>query len=476
MFIDIPREWAVDELVFEDADGTAVDSYELERVEKTAGLYHPRSRNMPIYVNRFHLLLNVRDVPSLGYKTITVKYKEQPMYPYPHEGSDKVKIPFAPLASDARSAGNRFVQLHVADDGTLEIINKQTGRAYRKLNYFMDEGQDGNQQRCYSPKIDRVLTTLGRPADIALTINTDLLARFEIHTEMLLPKYFDPNLNRRSAATETVSIKSVVTLRKDDPVVEVETNVDNRVKDHFLRVCFESGVQAEATFSSEVFNTEVHPTVPSQDGKWKGPELRRHQQHLFMNINDGTDGLTILNDSLRDYEVINPETGLIAQSIVRSVELNIPCDNRYWLEFPGDDSTQSLGKHTTRYGILVHGGDWQEAEAYSRALAFNVPLRLAQISKQTGNLPLNKSFLELGSKQLVLSCVKKAQDRESMIVRFYNPTDAVIESDLVMGREITQVFIVNLNEERQEVLLSKLDAVKLTVPAKKIITIEIETK
>lgn len=475
-YIDVPLEWAVDELLFENSDGAEVDSYELERTKATAGLYHPRSRNMPIYTTRFHMLLNILDVPSFGYTTIKVKYKEQSMYPYPHEGFDKVQVLFAPLASDTRNAENEFVKLKIADDGTLEIKNKATGKQYKKLNYFMDEGQNGNQQRSFPPKINKIISTLGKSADIALIINTDLLAQFEIQTAMQLPENFDKAVNRRSQTTQTVSIKSIITIRKNDPVIEVETKVDNKVKDHFLRVCFESGIKANNTYSTEVFNTEVHPVTPSQDGKWQGSELRRHQQHLFMNINDGVDGLTILNDSLRDYEIINPQTGLIAQSIIRSVELNIPCDNRYWLPFSGDDSTQSLQEHTTRYGIMVHQGDWKQSESYSRALAFNVPLRFAQIAKQNGSLPLSKSFVNIESKQLVLSCLKKAQNRDSMILRLYNPTDTIIESGLTTDYKIKNAYTVNLNEERQEAISFSNKKIKLSIHPKKIVTIEIKTE
>ncbi|MFI4910170.1 MAG: glycosyl hydrolase-related protein [Sedimentisphaeraceae bacterium JB056] len=473
-YIDIPRDWNVENLVFTDSSGTEIDCYELERVTKTAGLYHPRSRNMPIYVNRYHLLLNVKDIPAVGYKTVKINYKEQAMYPYPHEGFDKVNIPHSPIASDSRNAENEYFKLYIASDGTLEILNKKTGKQYKKLNYFLDEGQNGNQQRCYPPKIDKVITTLGKPASIAITINTDLLAVFEIATEMLLPKYFDQAKNRRSSEETVVPIKSIVTIKKDSPVVEIETTVDNKVKDHFLRVCFESGIKSDITYSTEVFNTEKHKTAASRDGKWQGSELRRHQQHLFMSINDDTDGLTILNDSLRDYEILNHNTGLIAQSIVRGVELKIPCDNRFWLEYPDDGSTQSLRKHTTRYGIFVHEGDWQNAGAYKESLAFNVPLRISQISKQSGTLPLEKSFFEIASGQLVLSCIKKAENTDGIVVRMYNPTDETIKTSLRLGFDIKEAFLTRLDETRVSGLkLKNKSEIEICIGSRKIVSYEI---
>jgi mannosylglycerate hydrolase len=474
-YLDIPRSWPVEELIVQDSSGLQLDIYELERIETKAGLYHPRSRNMPMYINRFRMLIDVRDVPALGYKTLTVTCSERAMYPYPHEDFDRVKIPFVPIALDARRAENEFVKLYIADDGTLEITDKKSGDHYKNLNYFLDEGQNGNQQRCFPPKIDRIITTLGKPADIALLINTDLLARFEISTKMLLPRYFDKARNRRSDDHVELPIKSFVTIRKGCEVIEVETTFDNTVKDHFLRVCFATGIKTDHTVSSEVFNTEIHPVMPMQDGKWQGTELRRHQQHLFMDISDGKRGITILNDSLSDYEVISPDSGLIAMSLIRSVELHIPCDNRLWMDYPGDDSTQSLRKHSTRYGIMLHNGNCQDASVYSRALEFNVPMRLAQIAKQIGSLPCDKSFFEISSKQLVLSCVKKSEQNNSVIVRLYNPTDQVIESTLTAGFSFKQVHLARLDETRiSGVPVSANMLIKISVDHKKIMTYEFE--
>lgn len=473
-YLDIPRDWAAEELVIKDSTGNTLDMYELERVETRAGIYHPRSRNMPIYINRFRMLIDVKDVPALGYKTLAVTYKKKNMYPYPHDDFDRVSIAYAAMAKDARTAENEFIKLHIAVDGTLEITNKQTGAEYKNLNYFIDEGQNGNQQRCFPPKIDRIVTTQGKAADIALLISNDLLAQFEIKTKLTVPKYFDKAKNRRSNELVELPICSKVTIRRGSEIVEIETIFENTAKDHFFRVCFATGLQAQTTVSSEVFNTEVHPVKPSKDGKWQGPELRRHQQHLFMAISDGQNGLAVLNDTLRDYEVIGPDTGLIAMSLIRSVELRIPCDNRLWMEYPGDESTQSLRKHTAHYGIMVTGGDWQNAHAYSKALAFSVPMRLAQIAKQAAKMPIDKSYLEIESQQLVLSCFKQSESGSSVIVRIYNPTEQTIDSRLTCGFKFKQAHIARLDETRVSALGKMTDSISICIEPKKIMTYEFE--
>lgn len=473
-YLDIPEENNVDELYLEDAQGQRISVFVLDRTKCRAGLYHPRSRNMPIYVHRFRVIFPTGAVPGLGYKVLKIKFKEQSQYPYPHEDFDAVKTPFNALAKNPRQAENEFVTLTIAENGTLEIAHKATGKTYKNLHYFMDQGQKGNLYRCYPPEVDEIVTTLGQSARIALTINNAYVAQFTIETQLDIPVAFDKATQQRTRQRTTMPITSVVTIRKGNPVVDVETTFTNHVRDHFLRACFPTGITATTTHTGAVFNTETHNTAISQDGLWQGPELRRYQQHMFMDIHDDRAGMAILTETLRDYEVMDPAAGLIAMSLLRAVELRIPCDNRLWMEYPGDDSAQSLRQHTMRYGILAHAGDWRQAEVYRHALAFCTPLRLAQIAKQAGTLPFQKSFLNIDNPNLVFSALKKTDQRDSLIVRLYNATDSTLTGKITLGLPVREVFEATLAEQRlQPMPLTDANQISVTLGGKKILTLEL---
>lgn len=474
-YIDLPRDIPVDYLIIEDADGNSVPVHQLHCFETRAGIYHPRSRNMPFYANRFHVLFQAQNVPALGYKVFKVKWHEKKMYPYPHEDWDPLRIPYESLVTGPRQAENDRVSVAIADDGTLEIKNKTTGKVLRGLNYLMDSGEGGNLYFHCPPAVGCVVTTLGSPARISLIINSPLMARFRVETSMRLPSYFDKSKGLRSSQETEVPITSEVTLRRDSDVVEVVTTVDNRVKDHFLRACFLTGIKAEDTYAEGSFDVAEYPTRISREGNFQGQELTRHQMHLFMDINDGKEGFSILSDAVRDYEVINPDSGTIALSLVRGTKLRIPVDNRLWMEYPGDESAQSLGMHTMRYGLYVHQGGWEKGKVYQQALAFNTPFRAAQMGRQEGSLPYSQSFLQIKPDDLILSALKKAEDRETVIVRLYNPTQTLIKGKLSFGKEFSQAYQVNLNEERlKKIELADKKLIPLSVPPKKIIGVEIE--
>jgi hypothetical protein len=64
-----------------------------------------------------------------------------------------------------------------------------------------------------------------------------------------------------------------------------------------------------------------------------------------------------------------------------------------------------------------------------------------------GDLPAALSFLTLRPEALVLSAVKRSEDGNSLIVRFYNPTSEPVEATLQTVYPIGSAQEVTLNEE-----------------------------
>ncbi|MFW6457480.1 MAG: glycoside hydrolase family 38 C-terminal domain-containing protein, partial [Planctomycetota bacterium] len=424
--------------------------------------------------NRFRILFHAEDLPATGYKAFRVKWTEKDLYPYPHEDWDPLRIHHTRLSTGPRSAENEHVRLEIADNGTLNVKHKDSGEVYRGLHYFMDSGESGNLYMHKPPEQDEMVTSLSNRARISRTVDGPLKVSFEIETVMDLPHYYDSQGNVRSESRREVPVTSTVSLRRGSPVIEVETEVDNRVKDHFLRVCFPTEINAEWTEAGAVFNVERYPTARSRNGEFEGHELKRHQQHGFMDISDGERGFAVLNPTVRDYEILDADRGTIAHSLIRGVNLRIPVDNRLWKEYPGDESAQSPGHHVFRYGLMPHSGDWSEAGVDKEAEKFRTPIRLGQIGSQEGGLPLSKGFFKVEGQSLQFSALKKAEGRDTLLARIYNPTKNSEEGVLQFGTEIKEAHLVNLDEERQEQIeVSNTSEVQVDVPSGRIITVEV---
>jgi len=474
-YVDIPRDVRLHYVVLEDAAGNPVAVQEIARKGTRAGLYHPRSRNMPFYCTRVHLHFLAADVPALGYKTFKLKWVQKNEYPYPHEDWDAPRIPGQNLVTGPNQAENEFLRVKVNPDGAFSLTDKQTGKTFDRLNYFLDAGDKGNMWMSESPGNDQIINSLGKPARISLTTQGPLVVRFAIELEMTLPVEYDWLNQKRSSITRTMPITVELTLRKGSKFLGVKTALKNTIKDHFFRVCFPTGLNAEKTWAEGSFDVTDFPVKPSIAGDLRGNELARHPAQLWFDLCDGKHGLAVLTAAAKDYEILeNVQDQTLAMALVRSVRLRIPCDNRLWMEYPGDESSQSLDKELIYdYALLPHAKLWDQAPVCDSALAFNAPMHVCQFGKQKGSLPLAKSFLEIKGDNLILSSVKKAVARDSIIVRLYNPSGQEQDASLTVGFDLKQASIVSLNEENPQPLKVQNSVIRFKAAKGKIITFEL---
>ena len=473
-YVDVPASVQLEYIILEDMDGNTAPIQEVDRSDTRAGVYHPRSRNMPFYCTKVHVFFLADDVPAMGYKTYKLKWAEKNEYPYPHEDWDAPRILAESMATGPCKAENNCIGVTVNADGTLDVTDKASSRTYAGLNYLQDQGETGNMWMSNSPGRDRVRTSLGTPARVAMAVQGPLAVVFEIETAMSLPSRLDVAQQERSKDETELPTSVRVTLRKNSPYLEIVTTIDNTVRDHYLKVCFPTHLDADKTWADGAFSVTEYAVRPSTDGDLRGKELARHPAQLWFDVADDTEGLAVLSDAAKDYEILENEDAMtMAMGLVRGVPLRIPCDNRLWMEYPGDESPQSLRSFTYRYAIQPHAGRWDEAGLHETALAFNTPLRACQFGKQEGCLPTTNSFLELDGKNLVLSAVKKARDRDSVLVRLFNPTGQTVEATLTAGFDFSEAHLVNLAEERTSPLDARGRSVSFTVGKGKIVGIEL---
>jgi len=475
-WVDVPAEIALDEVVIEDADGRPCPTQEISRETTRAGVYHPRSRNMPFYCTRVRLLFWAEGVPALGYKTFKVKWRAKREYPYPHEDWEPPRLLSAELLTGPREAANEHLRLRIDPDGTLALTNLATGRTFGGLNRLADQADVGNMWMSAPPPVDGILHSIGGRARIACLWHGPLAARFVVETELAVPARFDRTAMARSTETEPLRFSCELTLRKGCRYVEVRAEVENRSRDHYLKVCFPTGLDVKTTCADGSFIVTEYPARPDLSR-----ELARHPAQLWFDASDGAEGLAVLSRSTKDYEILQENgTATMAMGLLRSVRLRIPCDNRLWMEYPGDESSQALGTTVHSYALLPHQGGWEEAELYREALRFVQPMKCCQFGRQKGRLPLEASFLRLEGANLVLSAVKKAESRDGILVRFFNPTARTVRAALEVGFPFARAHMVRLSEERAAELVPSGGAapgarrLELDVGKGKIVTLELE--
>ncbi|MBQ6944306.1 MAG: hypothetical protein IJN43_08245, partial [Ruminococcus sp.] len=188
---------------------------------------------------------------------------------------------------------------------------------------------------------------------------------------------------------------------------------------------------------------------------------------------DNKNGFAVLTDATKDYEILeDSEDQTIAMGLVRGTRLRIACDNRLWMEYPGDESSQSLREFTYRYAFMPHTDKWEKAKLYDEALAFNAPLKVCQFGKQEGIFDLENSFVAIEGDNLILSSVTKS-DNDTVLIRVYNPTEKEIKGKISLGFDAKSARSIRLDGQVREDLEVKNNTISVKVGKGKIYTVEV---
>ena len=425
--------------------------------DPTITTYHVHARS----TSATRIIVSVPNVPGLGWRTLWIQ---------PRAGKTKPPIKLNPLVRALLPLGklpfvqklltrprssrppyrieNEFFTVEAKADGTLHLLDKRDGRLYTGLNHFKDGGDCGDEYNFCPPPNDQM--TAPRLKGITIT-RGPVQQTLEINLELDTPTSLAPDRKSRSKERVTIHLTSRVTLSSGVPRVDVHTKVNNRARDHRLRVHFPAPFAAAAGLHDGHFEVvERMVGIPKFDKTWVEEPRPEVPQRAFTSITNGAQRLTIANRGLPEVEVIRKEgeNAEIAVTLLRCVGWLSRDDfsNRQghagpFLETPG---AQMQGEWEFDYSVIVE----QSANAsYQQAWAHGTPMRLAGTGLHDGLLPIHGSFVDAKPAEFVISAVKQAEDGKGWIVRGYNISGEELQVSIRPWRLFKNSERVNLAEE-----------------------------
>jgi alpha-mannosidase len=181
--------------------------------------------------------------------------------------------------------------------------------------------------------------------------------------------------------------------------VDVKMHVSWHEKHILLKVAFPlSAHNTKATYEIPYGSVERPTTrnTPAEQAQFEVPALR------WADISDVRHGFSLLNDSKYGYDA---KGNVLRLSLLRSPE---------WPDPHADE-----GEHDFTYSMYPHAGTWREAETVRRGLELNYRLLPMAVEKHEGALPATYSFVQLEPNNVVLTAMKKAEDDDALVLRFY---------------------------------------------------------
>lgn len=493
--------------------GTLEVSLHFDRPDGLANDFHlvdPAGRLVPCQVlehgeqfevevlkgNRTHVVrvaMKVEELPSCGYRVY---------YALPGGRPPEIEAPVQLLPEGME---NRYLRLKINVDGSLDLLDKETGRQFRQVAYFSDD-EDAGDEYDYSPAPrPENVSSLGGAARVQLAQQGPLQASYDISVLLSLPLSLTGDRQGRSSERVECPITMRVTMRHDSRVLDIQAVVDNQARDHRLRLCFPTDLQADEAAADASFDVLVRPIdLPARPG-WVQPPVPTKAQRHFVDVSDGRAGLAVFNRGLPEYEVRRDNgRNTIAITLLRGVDQISRADmvarpDHGGLPCPAPEA-QCLGRHTFELALYPHPGDWQLV--YPPAHSFHTPLYArrgdeqegflpghvwperspvvepspAALKKQdlSGSLPGELSFLTLQPETLLLSAVKRSEQGDSLIARFYNPTGEAVTATLTLFCPIKRAQAVKLNEEPEAELPVEGASVTIPVAGKQVRTVALQ--
>ena len=376
------------------------------------------------------------------------------------------------------TAQNRFLRLRIEPDGAVTLTDRRTGREFRHLLRYMDDGEIGDGWMHIRPAADRIVYSEGSPCRVEKLYDGPAETAFRVTVDLRLPRRmcYEGGGIERGEETVVVPIATTLRLGAENPFVEVETEIRNTAMDHRLKLLLPTGVEGDSYLAGQAFTLLTRPvgSLP-ETGDWKEPQYGDRNFDGIAAKRDGSgEGLAFISAyGLHEVEAMDDESHTLAVTLYRSFAKTV--GNNDYDQMDG----QLLGDLSFRYRLMPLTGETTLGELVRCRDELQAGFRQYTVQVNP-EYPLGRedSFMELEGENLICSILKVPEDLEpdTVVVRVYNCGDRTAYGALSFGLPVEQGFAADLLEEGTEILPVEGNRLALTLAAHKIQTFRVRFK
>lgn len=466
---DPADDWPALEIIA--PDGSSVP-YTLISSRRTGrSVLHPERLPLSQWVREFKVEFMAEKVPAMGYATYRLKRAER--MPRFQQGLQNICAGCATVDSGVVS-----LQLSALHKGELELQRGADDEQYLShISSLEDVGDVGDEYNFRSPARQARVMGCGFQAS-RVTVDGPASREVEFQQTLTLPEAALPDGSARAGRTVDCPVTLRARVFPGSRRVEFQSSIDNRARDHRLRAIFSTEAEgAETSVAGGSFDAVERPLRLPED--WANATPSRPMDG-WVDISNGRQGLAVLVDGLKEFELYGDENRTVAITLLRCVgALSAEGDFPAVIHTPG---AQCQGRQTARYAVYPHDGDWKQAKVWKEALDFQIPLQAVEmgdldnvrtIETFAHDLPLSLGFVSITPDEFVPSALKKEDNGNGVVLRFYNILDEKV-SGSVHVRGARKAWRSSMAEERQEELPLKDECVEVSARGREIVTLIFE--
>ncbi len=325
----------------------------------------------------YKLLIDAQAVPSMGY---------QVLHAVPGKKS---------FDSDLKASGTTIenANLRVTVDGQTGCI---TSLFDKKSNYeTLKQGGCGNELQAFKdlPKQYDAWNIDPGTYDAAPTLihNVDEVKLVEQGPLR--------SVIRVSRTWQQSKFVQEIALYTGSDQVDVSNDIDWHETHVLLKAAFPLASTAPMATYEIPYGTIERPTTRNnsfEKAMFEVPAMR------WADLGDPAHGFSLLNTSKYGYDGVGDQLRL---TLLRSPT------------WPDPDADRE--HHHFTYALYPHAGTWRDAGTVEHGWNYNYALKAMQVQPHTGAMSAAHSFFDVDAKNVVVTAVKRAEDGNGLLVRFY---------------------------------------------------------
>ncbi len=412
----------------------------------------------------------VAAVPALGYKVYRILEKK----PKAHHDKDfmmrgnTIKNRFFTVETDPSRGVVDIVHGKNSYTANQLVVEEETGDLYyhrQSLDYPV-KTEEGDGVKYGSFRVENFYVDKS-PLRYVINIRTNY---FSLRWPYRMTEKREPLIWRH----KFLSFTKKIIIYRDIPRVDFVTHVDNSHPRLRLRVRFSTDIESPDYVCGTQFGAVRRKTELAKckvKDKWVEDPTGIFPSLRWVDYSDGKRGLSVIHKGIPENEV---KDGNVHLTLLRCVSM-LSSDGKTGPAVPVPDA-QEFKKYVFRYSAYPHRGGWQQASSYKHAHEYNTDLVGFQITDV--RLPLMRSFLKIEPDNVVLSALKKAEDKNEVILRFYETSGRRSDVSVTLFMEPKSARAVNLIEKddkdvKKDVKV-KGGVIKLEMKAFEIVTLRLK--
>ncbi|MCK7177563.1 mannosylglycerate hydrolase [Enterobacter roggenkampii] len=388
-------------------------------------------------------------LPSMGYRTLFIEPN---------------------VAGKVLSAGenteslleNAFWQIDVNDDGTLRLRDKETGLIYDRVLEIEESSDDGDEYD-YSPSREEWRLTSAQGEHEVEVIHEGWQSRAVIRHRIAVPA----NLAERAARQRNgyLDAEFEITLSRNSRRIDVAVRLDNQADDHRVRVLIPTPFATREVLADTQFGTISRPVQDAamqnwQEEGWKEAPVPVWNLLNYAVLQEKRNGLALFTEGLREFEVVGDEQKAFALTLLRGVgvlgkeDLLLRPGRPSGIKMPVPDA-QVRGPLSCRFSLFSFSGTPENAGVAQQAQSWLTPVQCynkipwdaMKLNRASLTTPESYSLLALSPTGCVLSAIKKAEDRDELILRLFNPSQSsACDATLSVNPAVKRCCETDMNE------------------------------